>query len=117
MTMYDLYCYQALLVTGGYSGIDPGYFYIPSTEIYAYSVWSFAAPLIPGRAEFLALTLDNSVFVFGEFLIQIIHLIFQQVNKYLTVFKEDNTGQNSTTEIGNNHQMKFSNTMETLTNG
>ena len=41
---------------------------LSSTEIYVGSVWTYAAPLPSKRSHMSAATLDNSVFVFGEFL-------------------------------------------------
>ena len=55
---------QVLLVTGGKSSKSK---FLSSTEIYWGSVWSYAAPLPTRRAYMPAITLDNSLFVFGQF--------------------------------------------------
>ena len=46
-----------------------GYSFLSSTEIYVGSDWTYAASLPSKRSSFSASTLDNSVFVFGEFFI------------------------------------------------
>ena len=43
--------------------------HLTSTEIYDGSSWTYAASLPSKRSSFSASTLDNSVFVFGEFFI------------------------------------------------
>ena len=57
---------KTLLVTGGK---DSEKNLLSSTEIYvdSASAWSFAAPLPSARYDFPAASLDNSVFVFGQF--------------------------------------------------
>ena len=57
---------QTLLVTGG---ADASENFHSSTEIYSDSTatWSFAAPLPSPRQTIMSATLDNSVFVFGEY--------------------------------------------------
>ena len=60
---------KTLLVTGGKDSQEN---LLSSTEInvdpaWHASVWSFAAPLPSARYDFPAASLDNSVFVFGQF--------------------------------------------------
>ena len=59
---------QTLLVTGG---ADAWGNLLSSTEIYldvdSTSAWSYAASLPSGRECMVSATLDNSVFVFGEY--------------------------------------------------
>ena len=56
---------QVFLVTGGR---DSRMRFLSSTEIFFGSVWSYAASLPSKISDMPALTLDNSVFVFGEWL-------------------------------------------------
>ena len=57
---------QTLLVTGG---ADASENFLSSTEIYSDSTatWSFASALPSPRQTIMSATLDNSVFVFGEY--------------------------------------------------
>ena len=72
--IYDIM--QVFLVTGGRGSRSR---FLSSTEIFVGSVWSFAASLPSKISDMPALTLDNSVFVFGEFPIEIIYIL-QQIN-------------------------------------
>ena len=56
---------QVFLVTGGRISSRRS---LSSTEIFVGSVWSYAASLPSKISDMPALTLDNSVFVFGEWL-------------------------------------------------
>ena len=56
---------QVFLVTGGMMYKRR---FLSSTEIFVGSVWSYAASLPSKISDMPALTLDNSVFVFGEWL-------------------------------------------------
>ena len=58
---YDIM--QVFLVTGGRRSRRRS---LSSTEIFVGSVWSYAASLPSKISDMPALTLDNSVFVFGE---------------------------------------------------
>ena len=57
---------QTLLVTGG---VDNNFVLQSSTEIYVYSssAWSYAASLPSARKQSMSASLDNSVFLFGEY--------------------------------------------------
>ena len=59
---------QVFLVTGGRVSSKKS---LSSTEIYVGSVWTYAASL-PSKISYMpAVTLDNSVFVFGEWLLYV----------------------------------------------
>ena len=59
---------QVFLVTGGRVSSKKS---LSSTEIFVGSVWSYAASLPSKLSDMPALTLDNSVFVFGEWLLYV----------------------------------------------
>ena len=105
---------QALLVTGGWPGRWTGGLVdrkdLSSTEIYIYdhndgSEWSYAASLPSGRNKPAAVTLDNSVLLFGEFIFWINYI---NNNLCINVLKE---------ELTERDRRIFSDTMEPLTNG
>ena len=105
---------QALLVTGGWTGRWTGGLVdrkdLSSTEIYIYdhndgSEWSYAASLPSGRNGPAAVTLDNSVLLFGEFIFWINYI---NNNLGINVLKE---------ELTERDRRIFSDTMEPLTNG
>ena len=83
---------------------------LSSTEIYIYdhndgSEWSYAASLPSGRNKPAAVTLDNSVLLFGEFIFWINYI---NNNLCINVLKE---------ELTERDRRIFSDTMEPLTNG
>ena len=78
---------------------------LSSTEIYDGSKWSFAASLPSGRNAPAAVTLDNSVLLFGELLFWISYI---NNNLCINVLKE---------ELMERYRRIFSDTMEPLTNG